>query len=83
MGAGDTRFPTVVGGWLFLIPAAWLLGVHRGTGEREDPLDPLFPLFPCVSQSLVNLVLPASDFLIFQSGCGSAPERKFKRAAPF
>ena len=36
-GGGDTRFPmwsAVVGGWLFMIPAAWLLGVHLGWGPR-------------------------------------------------
>lgn len=36
-GGGDTRFPmwaAVVGGWLFMIPAAWLLGVHMGWGPR-------------------------------------------------
>lgn len=36
-GGGDTRFPmwaSVVGGWLFLVPAAWLLGVHMGLGPR-------------------------------------------------
>jgi putative MATE family efflux protein len=34
-GGGDTRFPmwaAVVGGWLFMVPAAWLLGVHLGWG---------------------------------------------------
>jgi Na+-driven multidrug efflux pump len=36
-GGGDTRFPmwsAVVGGWLFMIPAAWLMGVHLGWGPR-------------------------------------------------
>lgn len=36
-GGGDTRFPmwaAVVGGWLIMIPAAWLLGVHMGWGPR-------------------------------------------------
>ena len=36
-GGGDTRFPmwsAIVGGWLFMIPAAWLLGVHLGWGPR-------------------------------------------------
>lgn len=36
-GGGDTRFPmwtAVVTGWVFLIPAAWLLGVHMGLGPR-------------------------------------------------
>ena len=36
-GGGDTRFPmwsAVVGGWLFMIPAEWLLGVHLGWGPR-------------------------------------------------
>lgn len=36
-GGGDTRYPmwaAAVGGWLFLIPAAWLLGVHLGLGPR-------------------------------------------------
>ncbi|CAA9295642.1 MAG: Multi antimicrobial extrusion protein (Na(+)/drug antiporter), MATE family of MDR efflux pumps [uncultured Gemmatimonadetes bacterium] len=36
-GGGDTRFPmwaAAVGGWLFMVPAAWLLGVHLGWGPR-------------------------------------------------
>jgi putative MATE family efflux protein len=36
-GGGDTRFPmwaAFVGGWLFMIPAAWLTGVHLGWGPR-------------------------------------------------
>jgi putative MATE family efflux protein len=36
-GGGDTRFPmwaAIVGGWLFMLPAAWLLGVHMGWGPR-------------------------------------------------
>jgi putative MATE family efflux protein len=36
-GGGDTRFPVwsaVVGGWLFMIPAAWLTGVHLGWGPQ-------------------------------------------------
>lgn len=36
-GGGDTRFPmwaAFVGGWLFLIPAAWVVGVHLGWGPR-------------------------------------------------
>ncbi len=36
-GGGDTRFPmwgAVVSGWLFLIPVAWLTGVHLGWGPR-------------------------------------------------
>jgi putative MATE family efflux protein len=36
-GGGDTRFPmwtAVVSGWIFLVPAAWLTGVHLGWGPR-------------------------------------------------
>lgn len=36
-GGGDTRFPmwaAVVSGWIFLIPVAWLTGVHLGWGPR-------------------------------------------------
>jgi putative MATE family efflux protein len=36
-GGGDTRFPmwsAFVGGWLLMIPAAWLMGVHLGWGPR-------------------------------------------------
>lgn len=36
-GGGDTRFPmwtAVVSGWLVLLPAAWLTGVHLGWGPR-------------------------------------------------
>jgi putative MATE family efflux protein len=36
-GGGDTRYPmwgALVSGWIFLIPAAWLTGVHLGWGPR-------------------------------------------------
>jgi putative MATE family efflux protein len=36
-GGGDTRFPmwaAVVTGWIFLVPIAWLTGVHLGWGPR-------------------------------------------------
>lgn len=36
-GGGDTRFPmwaAFVGGWLFLIPAVFVVGVHLGWGPR-------------------------------------------------
>lgn len=36
-GGGDTRYPmwaALVSGWIFLIPAAWLAGVHLGWGPR-------------------------------------------------
>jgi putative MATE family efflux protein len=36
-GGGDTRFPmwaAVGGGWLVMLPAAWLLGVHMELGPR-------------------------------------------------
>ena len=36
-GGGDSRFPmwsAIVGGWVLMIPAAWLMGVHLGWGPR-------------------------------------------------
>lgn len=36
-GGGDTRLPlwaAVVSGWIFLVPVAWLTGVHLGWGPR-------------------------------------------------